>query len=70
MVERLEGAISEATIDPRWRVVNVSFDGQSHGVLELEHPRHGRLAFLLPLNEMQEMTAALTSLIMAREHET
>lgn len=65
MASSLEGAISEVTIDPRWRVLNISLDGRSHSVLELEHPRHGRLAFLLPLEQMQNMAAALTSLTVA-----
>jgi hypothetical protein len=59
MSDDLDGPIRDAALNPRWRVVNLTFDEARMIALEIEHPRAGRMAFLIPRSEVEAMIRGL-----------
>src|SRR6266446_5976639 len=51
--------LAELALSPRWTAAVHHIDGMAHVVLRIEHPRAGRLDFLLPGNDPMNLAAAL-----------
>src|SRR5439155_13034958 len=51
--------LAELALSPRWTAAVHHIDGMAHVVLRIEHPRAGRLHFLLPGNDPMNLAAAL-----------
>jgi len=53
----------EAVFDPGWEVYDFDFDGIKLCALRLQHPRHGAISLLLPVNEAEQMADALRQVV-------
>lgn len=51
--------VVEAIIEPQWYTATMDFDGATHVVLHIDHPRHGGLDFVLSKEEARKLAAAM-----------
>ena len=54
--------VVEAIIEPQWYTATMDFDGATHVVLHIDHPRHGGLDFVLSKDEAQGVADAARQL--------
>lgn len=55
--------IKEILIDPKWDVGSVLIDGIEFARIMFEHPRHGMIDILLPINEGENLAAILDRVV-------
>jgi hypothetical protein len=58
--------VTEAVIDPRWRVLTIELG--KHIVLRFTHPRHGDIDFILPDKEATGIADALQKAVADKCH--
>jgi hypothetical protein len=51
--------VAEFVFDPGWQIFDSDIDGTKICSVQFEHPRHGTLTFLMPLEEAEHMAQSL-----------
>jgi hypothetical protein len=58
-VVTVKEVVNEVVIDPRWHVGHIQIDKATHILIDVTHPRHGKLAFLVPQQEAEKLYSLL-----------
>jgi hypothetical protein len=56
-------SVTEFVFDPGWQTFDFDVDGSKVCAVQFEHPRHGTLTFLLPLDEAESMAQSLGEIV-------
>jgi hypothetical protein len=57
-----EQKIMDVSLDPRWKVGKVKFDGAEHIFITMQHPKHINVTWLIPREQAAMMGKALIDL--------